>query len=174
MRIFGLIFYYSFLQFLPASNNKYFKFIRVIRSSIGHLIFRSCGKNVNIERKANFGGGSHISIGDNSGIGYNSYIRGPLIIGNNVMMGPEVIILTSSHNFDSTDIPMNQQGHTAKRMVVIKDDVWIGTRVIIMPGISIGQGVIIGAGAIVTKNIPDYAIVGGNPAKIIRYRNEQR
>lgn len=64
-------------------------------------------------------------------------------------------------------------GHQGMRIseVVIGNDVWIGMRVIIMPGVKIGNGVVIGAGAVVTKDVPDFAIVGGVPAKIIRYRN---
>ena len=63
-------------------------------------------------------------------------------------------------------------GHQGSRIaeVVIGNDVWIGMRVIIMPGVKIGNGVVIGAGAVVTKDVPDFAIVGGVPAKIIRYR----
>lgn len=78
--------------------------------------------------------------------------------------------MTSSHNTARTDIPMNQQGHLEKKEVVIGDDVWIGRRVIILPGIKIGNGVIIGAGAVVTKDVPDYAVVAGVPAKVIKYR----
>lgn len=87
------------------------------------------------------------------------------------MMGPEVVILTNSHKFNSVDVPMNKQGSFIEP-VVIGNDVWIGTRAIILPGVRIGNGVIIGAGAIVTKDVPDYAVVGGVPAKIIRFRNE--
>ena len=96
-------------------------------------------------------------------------VHGPLIIGNDVMMGPEVVILTYSHKFDRLDIPMNDQGSYVDP-VMIGNDVWIGTRSIILPGVKIGNGVLIGAGAVVTKDVPDYAIVGGVPAKIIRYR----
>lgn len=85
------------------------------------------------------------------------------------MMGPEVTILTHTHNIERTDIPMRQQGTIVKE-VIIGNDVWIGMRSIIMPGVKIGNGAVIGAGAVVTKDVPDNAIVGGVPSKIIRYR----
>jgi maltose O-acetyltransferase len=67
---------------------------------------------------------------------------------------------------------MRQQGRADLKSVVIEDDVWIGTRAIILPGVTVHHGSIIAAGAVVTKDVPEYAIVGGNPAKVIKYRNE--
>lgn len=87
------------------------------------------------------------------------------------MMGPEVTILTHTHRIDRTDIPMGQQGSMVSE-VVIGDDVWIGMRAIILPGVRIGSGAVIGAGAVVTKDVPDYAVVGGVPARVIRYRKK--
>lgn len=110
-----------------------------------------------------------ISIGSGSGLGVNCLVHGPLEIGNKVMMGPDVVILTHTHNIDRTDIPMGDQGSRVAK-VTIGNDVWIGMRTIIMPGVKIGNGAVIGAGAVVTKDVPDYAIVGGVPAKIIKYR----
>ena len=155
-----------------ATNNTLWisKGIQKIRLAIARYVFDYCGKNVNIEKGADFGTGSGIRIGDNSGLGVNCSVRGPLEIGENVMMGPDVIIMTSSHNVESTFLPMNQQGSLPKQKVIIGDDVWIGTRVIILPGVRVGTGSIIGAGAVVTKDVPDYAIVGGVPAKIIKFR----
>lgn len=165
----NLFLYYGILKFLPSSNNRYFKFIRIIRSSIAKHLFSKAGKNINIEKGAVFGTGNNIEIGNYSGLGVKCNVRGPLKIGDNVMMGPEVRIITNIHIFDRIDIPMRTQGHRIKG-VVIGNDVWIGARVIILPGVSIGDGVIIGAGSIVTKNIQPYAIVGGAPAKLIRLR----
>lgn len=85
------------------------------------------------------------------------------------MMRPDVSILTHTHNIERTDIPMGQQGMRVSE-VIIGNDVWIGMRVVIMPGVRIGIGVVIGAGAAVTKDVPDYAIVGGVPARIIKFR----
>lgn len=169
LRTFCLVFYYLILIHLPASNNKYFKFLRRLRAYFTSKLFLKAGKNINIEKGANFGIGSNIEIGNNSGIGVYCHVRGPLKIGSDVMMGPEVRILTNSHVFDRTDIPMRFQGNKVEA-VEIGDDVWIGTRVIILPGVKIGKGSIIAAGAVVTKNVPSYSIVGGIPAKLIKYR----
>ena len=88
------------------------------------------------------------------------------------MMGEDVLFLGGNHHFNRTDIPMGDQGKPKKIPLFIDDDVWIGARVIVLPGCRhIGKGVIIGAGSVVTKNVPDYAIIGGNPAKVIRFRS---
>ncbi len=86
------------------------------------------------------------------------------------MMGPDVVILTQNHKFDRLDIPMLDQGFKDEQPVTICDDVWIGARVIILPGVTVGKGAIIAAGAVVTKDVPEYAIVGGNPARVIKMR----
>lgn len=170
VRVICLIIYYSILKQLPATNNRYFKLPRSLRYFVSRRLFDSCGINVNIERGADFGTGNGIRIGDNSGIGINAHLRGPVEIGNDVMMGPDVIILTSNHIFENLTIPMNNQG-SEKKGVHIGNNVWIGARVIILPGVVIGEGAILGAGAVVTKNVPDFAVVGGNPARIIKFRN---
>jgi maltose O-acetyltransferase len=133
-------------------------------------MFDRCGENVNIESKAYFGSGRHISIDDNSGIGLNAYISGSVSIGKNVMMGQDVMIFSMDHDFSRTDIPMIDQGFQQEKQVIIGNDVWIGARVIVLPGVSIGSGVILGAGSVVTKDIPDWAIAVGNPARVVRYR----
>jgi len=67
-------------------------------------------------------------------------------------------------------IPMNRQGWSEDRPVCIEDDVWIGSRVILLPGVRIGKGSIVGAGSVVTRDVEPYAIVAGNPARKIRSR----
>ena len=144
------------------------KFAKKFRCFFAKRIARSFGKNVNIEKKAYFTPG--LSIGDNSGVGINCEVNGLVTIGNNVMMGPEVVIYSQSHKYDRTDIPMCEQGFDNPKEVVIEDDVWLGRRVIIMPGVHIGKGSIIGAGAVVTKDIPEYSVAGGVPARVIKKR----
>ena len=93
------------------------------------------------------------------------------------MIAPRVTIVTGNHKFDIPGMYMQQINDSMKTKeddvdIIIGNDVWIGTRSIILPGVKIGNGVIIGAGAVVTKDVPPYAIVGGNPAKIIKFRKQ--
>ncbi len=139
-----------------------------LRRLSGKLILDKCGRCVNIERGAQFP--STLELGDHSGVGIDARINGKVIIGNNVMMGPEVAIFARNHAFDRTDVSMDQQGFSEEKPVVIGNDVWIGARVLILPGVHVGNGAVLGAGAVVTKDVPDYAIVGGNPARILKMR----
>ncbi len=172
MRIIWLAAYYLLARHLPASNNRAGACFRPLRRWICRHLFTRAGARINVERGAYFGTGAGIEIGDDSGIGVNCQLYAPITIGRDVMMGPEVIILTANHEFADLARPMHLQGWREPRRVTIGDDVWIGTRVIILPGVTIGRGAIIGAGACVTKPVPDYAIVAGNPARIIRSRLE--
>ncbi|MCR4965148.1 MAG: acetyltransferase [Bacteroidales bacterium] len=171
-RIICLIIYKCFLSWLPATDNSLTisRFIRFLRSKVAGGCFDYCGKNVNVERGADFGRGVGIRIGDNSGLGINCVVRGPLVMGDDVMMGPDVKIITSKHNTMRIDIPMREQGFLPKQQVTIGDDVWIGANVIILPGVSVASGSIIGAGSVVTKDVPEYAVVAGVPAKVLKYR----
>ncbi len=164
-----LVAYYGFAKYLPSSTSPMTHWTRIIRRIICHPIFDKCGDNVNIESGARFANGGGISIGSGSGLGVNCSVHGPLRIGDNVMMGPDVTILTHTHNIERTDIPMGRQG-MREAEVIIGNDVWIGMRVIIMPGVKVGDGAVIGAGAVVTKDIPAFTVVGGVPAKVIKYR----
>ncbi len=127
---------------------------------------------MNVESKAQFFSGRLIQIGDHSGIGVNANLSGRITIWKNVMMGPDVIIMTQNHMFLSTDEPMVRQGAQQEKPVTIGDDVWIGARTIILPGVNIGSGAIVAAGAVVSKDVPEWAIVAGNPAVCIKSRKE--
>ncbi|MCX7749013.1 MAG: acyltransferase [Clostridia bacterium] len=170
-KYFFLLLYYWVARHLPSSSAPYSLGAKHIRSFICRRIFKRAGRNINIEHGAFFASGFDIEIGDNSGLGLNCRITGPLKIGNDVMMGPDVMIFTQNHETSRLDIPMWKQT-APKKAVVIEDDVWIAARAIILPGITIHKGSIIASGAIVTKDVPPYAVVGGNPAKIIKFRNE--
>ena len=157
---------------LPGTNAPAGRVFKRVRFIVCRTLFKECGINVDIGRKASFGSGRHISVGDNSGIGKNALIAGPVKIGKNVMMGPDVMLITRNHEFLRTDIPMNLQGVRDEEPIQIGDDVWLGARVILLPGVNIGCGAIIGAGAVVVHDIPDWAIAIGNPATVIKFRKD--
>lgn len=164
----GRILYRLLGKHMPLSDAHFNFGSKKVRAFCGKLLLRNCGKNVNIEKGAQFS--TEISLGDNSGIGVNAQISSEVTIGNDVMMGPYCLIYTSNHCADRTDIPMWKQGFTKVKPVVIGDDVWIGARVTILPGVHIGKGSVIGAGSVVTKDVPEYSVVGGNPAKVLKSR----
>lgn len=164
--------YFKIGRHLPSSTAKHGRRYQNIRYWMVRGFIEKCGSNVNIEHKAWFN--PELQIGRSSGVGMNCRISGRTYIGDNVMMGPDCIMYSYSHAHSRTDIPMCEQGFELETPIHIGNDVWIGARVIILPGCMIGDHAIIGAGAVVTKDVPAYAIVGGNPAKIIRMRNEGR
>ena len=88
------------------------------------------------------------------------------------MIAPEVMILNFGHLTTRTDEPMIHQGIRIYPQTIIEDDVWVGARTIVMPGIRLGQGSIIAAGSVVTKDVAPYSVVGGNPAKFIKSRKQ--
>jgi acetyltransferase-like isoleucine patch superfamily enzyme len=95
---------------------------------------------------------------------------GGVTIGKYCHLSRGLTLLTATHEYDKRPrIPYDDV--LLKKPVVIKDFVWCGCNVTILPGVTIGEGAIIGAGSIVTKDVPDYAVVGGNPARMICYRD---
>ena len=155
---------------MPLSDSRISLGSKKVRAFCGKLILDHCGKNVNIEKGAEFS--AHVSLGDNSGIGVDSEISPGVTIGNDVMMGPDCVILTSNHGMLDNGIPMWRQGSSELRPVIIGNDCWIGQRVIILPGVHLGDGCVVGAGSVVTKSFDNNSVIAGNPARLIRYRNK--
>ena len=162
-------FFFSICKILPASQKRLRgKISKKLRAFFAKGFIKHCGKNVNIEHGAVIS--SKLSIGDNSGVGIDCVCGGEVTIGNDVMMAPECVIFSRNHEFSSTDIPMRLQGYRDSEPCVIGDDVWIGRRVMIMPGVTIGSHSVIAAGAVVTKDVPEWAVVAGVPARVVKYR----
>ncbi|MFC1764464.1 acyltransferase [Planctomycetota bacterium] len=171
MRVVYYLLYHLFAKHLPASHCPYAMGAKHVRAWLCRRLFSRCGRNINIEQGADIGTGQHTVIGDNSGIGLRCVVK-RAIIGDNVMMGPEVVFVGQNHEFSDPDRPLQQQGYREVPPITVGDNAWIGTRAIILPGRRIGQCTIVGAGAVVTHDVPDYAVVGGNPAHVLYYRNE--
>ena len=132
----------------------------------------SIGHKCEIEPHIDVGFHPLLKIGNFCQINQNVIMKS-VEMGNYVMIAPGVVFLDRLHNFERLDIPMAKQGDSERMKTRIGNDVWIGQNAIIMPNIEIGDGVIIGAGAVVTKNIPAHAIVVGVPARISRFRNTE-
>lgn len=168
----ALIIYYTLISKLP--NSRYLKVSNAIRvwyiAKILKLIDNSVGCIIE-EGVYISSGKDSVKLGSYSHINENVFIQSATI-GNYVIIAPNVVLLSHSHNHSKIDVPIVNQGMTENTPVIIEDDVWIGRNVIIMPGCKIGKGAIIGAGAIVTKDIPKYAIAVGVPAIVVKYRTE--
>lgn len=169
---FFLLIYYGFAQHLPSSYSPMAgKTFNATRRFCCRRIFKYCGKNTVIDRHAYFGNGRFLVLGDYSSIGENCVVPKDTTIGKYVMMAPEVHIVANNHTFSDTEKPMCFQGSIeGQSPTVIGDDCWLGVRAILTPGHHIGKGSIVAAGAVVTKDVEPYSIVGGNPAKLIRKR----
>ena len=164
--------YYNFAIYLPRKTHFGGPASLRIRRFICRHIFEYCGDNVNIEHGARFGAGTRIRIGNNSGLGVNCVVPNGSIIGENVMMGPNCYIHERNHSFSRVDIPMIKQGYAPPKPIIIDDDVWIGRDVTIMVGRHIAKGSIIAANCVLTKDYPEFSIVGGNPSRLIRSRKQ--
>lgn len=93
---------------------------------------------------------------------------GQIDIQDDVLIAPGVNIYVSNHVYENPEIPINQQGYTASKSVIIEQGSWIGANAIILPGVRIGRNAVVAAGSIVTKDVPSYTVVAGNPAKRIK------
>jgi len=174
VRYIGLVLYYSIFRFLPASTFPGIGHgIEKMRWLCCKMIFKKLGRKSNIEHGAHFGKGFDIEMGYHSSIGKDCKVPANIKVGDEVMMGNNITIFSSSHVFDRTDIPIQAQGSKSYPPFVIEDDVWIGQNAIIMPKVGkLAKGTIVGAGSVVTKQFPEYSIIGGNPARLIRTRKQ--
>lgn len=163
----GSKFFFLLLRFagsgLPPSHMRGIGIVgRRVRGFLARRVSPHIGRGVNIER------GAYVFpdtvLGDGSGIGANCEICRGLVVGKNVMMGPECLFYSTNHKFDREN--KRFEGYTEIRPITLEDDVWLGRRVIVMAGVTVGRGSVVGAGAVVTKDIPPYSLAAGNPAVV--------
>ena len=157
--------------------------------------FKKCG-DARFGRDLDISGMSNISLGDKTRLGRGCFLsaasgklslgdhvslspctqlgadQGEIEIGSFVAIGPACILRAANHAFSRTDLPIMFQGHQYGK-IVIEDDVWIGANCVITPNVRIGQGAVVGAGAVVTHDVEAMSIVGGVPAKVIGWRGNR-
>jgi acetyltransferase-like isoleucine patch superfamily enzyme len=118
-----------------------------------------------------------VRIGHNVGIGMGATLSAlggnVLEIGDDVLIGPHAYFGGASYRFDRLDVPIGRQGQDLKGGIRIGPGAWIGLRAVVMDGVTIGRDAIVAAGAVVTRDVADHAIVGGVPAKVLRSRKPQ-
>lgn len=137
---------------------------------------RSVGRNVHICRGYAIFPPEKVTIGDSVWIGEHFYARaeGGLTIGSGTVISTDVEIRTSGHNYNSADLGMLPYDERIfYSPLTIGENCWIGARVIFARGVTVGEGAVIGMGSVVTKDVPPLAVVAGNPAKIIKYRDRE-
>lgn len=108
-----------------------------------------------------------VIIGDHTRIGLHCTVIGPVTIGSHVNLAQGITVTALNHNFEDAGLRIDEQGVSTKA-VTIGDDVWIGTNAVILPGVTIGRHVVVAAGAVVTKDVPDHSLVAGVPAKVVK------
>jgi|SRR3990167_504456 len=152
--------------------NKWNAYWNIVNSLECKRKLKHYGKDIKMLKAPNISMPEKVSIGDNCYIGQNLYwtSEGGIEIGNNCDLSDEMIIYTWEHDFKSDLLPFNRR--KLCKGIKIGNNVWIGRRVWIRGGITIGDGAVIGMGAVVTKDVPSLAIVVGNPAKIVNYRDK--
>jgi acetyltransferase-like isoleucine patch superfamily enzyme len=151
------------LHLTRLAQKLYLNYLRTVLASVGH--------------NTRFGGVGRITFPENVSIGENCQISegvtliafDKIRIGDDVIIAPEVYIQTANHIFIDPTKTIREQGYMCAP-IVIEDDVWLGFRAIVLPGVTIGQGSVVAANAVVTKDVKPYSVVGGVPARLIKKR----
>lgn len=155
---------YKAIKKIPSSLLKKW-FAKRVRLSV-----MKCGKNIYVGHKCSFG--PNTIIGDYCSFnGMQSVGGGKVTIGDYFHSGVECMLISGNHNYEGEMIPYDNS--YIYKEITIGDCVWFGNRVTIVGNVNIGEGAIIGAGSVVVKDVPPLAIVGGNPAKVLKYRNAE-
>ena len=113
-----------------------------------------------------------VIIGDRTKIGLSNTIIGPVTIGNDIRLAQNITLSGLNHNYEDVSMPIHVQG-VSTSPIVIEDDSWIGSNVVVVAGVTIGKHSIVAAGSIVTKDIPPYSVVVGNPGRVLKQYNHQ-
>lgn len=160
----------NLLLFLAKVKNK-------LLMAIFKPLFSNAGKNCVFSQSCSYFTYEFIQMGDDVFIGKNAFFssakEAEILIGNDVMIGPGVTILCGDHEIGQVGVTMTKATHDPKKnskSVAICDDVWIGANSVLLKGIIVGEGAVVAAGSVVTKDVPEYVVVSGVPAKFMKNR----
>ncbi len=131
------------------------------------------GKDSTIEDFATVNNGAGpVYIGERSRIGLSCTVIGPVTIGNDIMLAQNIVLSGLNHSYEDLTKPISHQKQTTS-MIKVEDEVWIGANAVIVAGVTVGKHSVIAAGSIVTKDVPPFSIVAGNPAKVLKAYNPE-
>lgn len=164
----SLILYYGLAKHFPNYSYPLGRWFNALRIAVIRNII-PVGQNCRIMKNVYFGNGNNVSIGHSCRINEKTRLD-RVTIGNHVMIARETVFLGKMHEFEDLETPMVDQGERSQGQTVVEDNVWIGLRAIILPGLTLRNGTIIGAGAVVTKDTEVNGIYAGVPAKLVRFR----
>lgn len=170
-KIICLLAYYGFAQFLPDMPFPGGTVSTRLRSFLARGFLASAGKEIDIRSNAFLADGRYIHMADRSSIGPGCKIYGAHL-GYGVIVGPHCVFFKENRGADDLSKPVGAHDTTPIKVPIVEDFAWVGERALVLQGRRIGKGAIVGAGAVVTRDVPPFSIVGGNPAKIIGHRVE--
>ena len=155
---------------------------KYIERPLMYEMLGTIGKQVSISDDTKIIGAENVFIGDDVSLGTGTLLmcsKAKIVFGDHVMLGPYVSVITGDHRTDLIGRYMTQISEAEKLSendspVIFEGDNWVGCKATILKGVTIGRGAVIAAGAVVTKDVPPYALVGGVPAKIISYRFDKQ
>ena len=159
----------AFLRIFPGPEGL------ILRGLFYRLLFKSCGSDLMIYPSVYIIFSRRIKVGRRLAMNINTYMdgRGGITIGDNVLIAPNCVIASCEQSFEDPHVPIFKQP-VKYAPIVIGNDVWIGANAFIKCGVTVGDGCVVAAGSVVTKDVPSYAVVGGVPAKIIKYRDPEK
>lgn len=158
------------VQILTTIYRRYFHFYSHLNGYYWKLFLKKAGKRLKIAYNVRIQSPHNIEIGNDVFINFDTIVdgHGKVIIGNNVRVGYRALLITANHKFDSSADLRNNI--LKAKNIVIKDNCWLGSNCIILPGITINNNSIVGAGAVVTKTFPSNSVIAGNPARVVKKR----
>ena len=157
--------YRTFIFNIPGVTGEFF------RRRYAQKNFKKCGPGMKMYPYGKIYNPQLLELGDRAVI--SDYVQisagGGVKIGNNVILGPNVKIWSINHNYEKLSVPISDQGWITDS-VIIGDGTWLAMNSIVLPGVKIGCNVVVGAGSVVTKDLPDNCLAAGNPCRVIKYR----
>lgn len=162
--------YYFFAYHLPENQWVGGSLWNALRVFFARPMLRECGKDIHIDRHVNFGKGDSLTLKDHSGLGAYSKLIGDITLERWAATSFDIFITAYGRKMDRTDIHILYQGKVPDEPVILGEGTVLFASVIILPGVHTGEGCVIGAAAVVTRDVPPYCVVAGNPARVVKWR----